>query len=333
MTDPLDAITGDRDTRISEIFYYFEALTSITTGRTVGRKIGIMQEVLLRKYLEEDQAVRRRMYLEQFLLGHSGAAHKVEFSFHPIEPVEGLAVGDEIPGTDGVTLSRISPETDLVRVSLAGRGAVTIGTGRPVPKKTPIFNHLTAQGKDIRVVGVDENQVTIDVVDRSRLLASIESKRVGAQRFSGSEKLGAGIQTVEKAKQASLVAVDLDLRHNGSIKPLQDPGVPKKLLSIVALGNGVHWTDKDRAILGTYVDYTWLVRDEAIVRYAEYVRELAGEDYEFLPYFMDYFKGMTVQAPDDFTVQDEDFSIITPEGEQRNLIEVLRTHISTVDDV
>jgi hypothetical protein len=60
-----------RDPRISEIFYFFEAYTSVVTGRTVGRKIGIVQEFILKKYLEAVPDLRRRMYLEQFLTGRS----------------------------------------------------------------------------------------------------------------------------------------------------------------------------------------------------------------------------------------------------------------------
>jgi hypothetical protein len=155
---------------------------------------------------------------------------------------------------------------------------------------------------------------------------------VGAQRFSGSEKLGSGIQTIEKAKQASLVAIDLDIRHSGLVKPLQEPGAPKQTISVVALGNGVHWTAKDLAVLGTYVDYTYLVRDAAIIRYAEYVQELSGDDpEEFIDYFMAYFQGMTKQERDDFEVLDDDFTIVAPEDEGRSLTQVLRDHIEATD--
>ena len=66
MDEPLvEAIVGPRDQRISDIFYYFEALTTLTSGRTVGRKIGVVQEIILRKYLEQSEHLRRRMYLER----------------------------------------------------------------------------------------------------------------------------------------------------------------------------------------------------------------------------------------------------------------------------
>lgn len=332
MVDALDILAGDdRDERISEIFYFFEKLTTLESGRTVGRKIGVVQETLIRKYLEQDDAIRRRMYLEQGLVGASGAAHKVEFSFHPLQTHADLSAGDDIPGTNGVRLEQVSPEVETLRFAVTGGRPELAGTGRQMPPKGTVRAHLNASGVDIRIVEISDSGVTVDVIDRSRLLASIESKRVGAQRFSGSSKLGAGIQTIEKAKQASLVAIDLDLKHNGSIKPLQEPGEPKKLISIVALGNGVHWTTKDKAVLSTYVDYTWLVRDEAIIRYAEYVRDLAGEDADFISYFSEYFVGMTKQQPDDFEVRHDDFLVITPSGETRTFLEVLHTHIVDVD--
>ncbi len=82
----------------------------------------------------------------------------------------------------------------------------------------------------------------------------------------------------------------------------------------------------DKAVLGTYVDYTFLVRDVGIIRYANYVKELVGEE-DFLAQFMDYFVGMTKQAPDDFAVTDEDFEIIVPESEERPLLQVLADHV------
>lgn len=175
--------------------------------------------------------------------------------------------------------------------------------------------------------------MSIDLIDKTALLASLESKRVGAQRFSGSDTLGAGIQTIEKAKQASLVAIDLDLKHNKQVKPLGTAAGEKKLLSFVALGNGVHWTAKDKAVLGTYVDYTFLVSDTGIVRYAEFVRDLADDDEDFLEAFMAYFKGMTTQPPDEFEVLDDDFVIVAPEDEPRTLHQVLVDHIQRVNPV
>lgn len=323
-----DAIAGDRDPRISEIFYFFEALTTLATGRTVGRKIGVVQEIMLKKYLEADADLRRRMYLEQMLEGRSGAAHKVEFSWYAIAPTGWLSMGSDI--VPGLTLASVSDTTEKVRLDGPWDGRpVSMALGGATPRTGPLREFLDERHLDLRVTDLRDDAASIDVVNRSTLLASLESKRVGAQRFSGSDKLGSGIQTIEKAKQASLVAIDLDLKYNNSVKPLQGGG-EKQVLSFVALGNGVHWTEKDKAVLGTYVDYTFLVRDAGIIRYAEYVQDIVGED-NFLELFMDYFQGMTKQEPDDFVVGDQDFEIITPASEGRSLRTVLVEHVLRVN--
>jgi hypothetical protein len=99
----------------------------------------------------------------------------------------------------------------------------------------------------------------------------------------------------------------------------------------VALGNGVHWNTKDKAVLGTFVDFTFLVKDAGIIRYADYVQETAPEGSVRIQWFMDYFQGMTKQKYDDFQVTDSDFSIIVPEDEERSLLRILEDHILTVD--
>lgn len=318
-----------RDAKVSAIFYFFESLTSLGTGRTVGRKIGIVQEILLRKYLERNYELRRRLYLEQRLQGRSEAFHKVEFSWFAKSTAAGLKPASKIPHAQASRIIAIDPTAERVHIGVVGIGSEWCRPGVAI-RRRPLRNYLDERNLDLRVVAVDNGTATIDVIDRTRLLASLESKRVGAQRFSASAKLGSGIQTIEKAKQASLVAIDLDLRHNGSVKPLQEPTEAKTLISLVALGNGVHWTVKDRAVLRTYVDYCYLVKDEAIIRYAEYVKNLAGVD-EFLPFFMGYFQGLTQRLPDDFETFDEDFRVVAPEGESRTLEQVLIDHVGKVN--
>jgi len=332
MTDLLgELLEPEGDDGISAVFRHFEELTTLTTGRTVGRKIGVAQEVLLRKYLEGNDDLRRRMYLERMLDGASGASHKVEFSWYSMQ-THVLEAGDPIPGTPGLHLVAVDFANEQVRVGGAwGDRPTRLGVGPAAKRPARLREALSGTGIDIRLAAVEESAAEIDVVDFRQLLASLESKRVGAQRFSGSNKLGSGIQTIEKAKQASLVAIDLDLRHNGTVKPLADAAARRRLLSFVALGNGVHWTKKDRAILGTYVDFVFLVKDEAIIRYARWVAEQADEENDALAAFMDYFVGMTKQPNDEFLVTDEDFEIVEPASEGRTLIQILDDHVEAVD--
>lgn len=81
-------------------------------------------------------------------------------------------------------------------------------------------------------------------------------------------------------------------------------------------------------MLGTYVDYTYLVKDAAIIRYAEFVQEFVDEEEEFLDFFMSYFQGMTKQERDEFEVDDDDFEIVAPTDEEGSLRVVLEEHVA-----
>ena len=76
---------------------------------------------------------------------------------------------------------------------------------------------------------------------------------------------------------ARLGMLDLDLNLNRTVKAQAVAGQPRKYLSLVVLGNGVHWEAKSRKVLDTFVEHAFLVPDEAIIRYCEYVRALADQ--------------------------------------------------------
>jgi hypothetical protein len=306
-----------KDERISDIFYYFSEHTDIESGRKVGRKIGTVQEILVRKFLLTDPRVMRAIVYEPRVQGRSRATHKVEFVFYqPLEVIsvarggtarfgsfEGLKVlVEQAPTGSHRTYAK-------VRVSFADELGPSLRANVNIVYPLPNRN---GRRYGLTVSSVQPNVTEVCLLDMTSPVASIESKRVGAQRFKDSDKLGAGIQTIEKAKQASLVAVDFDLNFNETLLCQSPPG-PRKYKSIVALGNGVHWTEHDLAVLETYVDHTYLVRDEAIIRYAEYVRNLAAASgEEFFVFFMAYFNGMTKTPPDTFKVTAEDFPPMRP---------------------
>jgi carbon monoxide dehydrogenase subunit G len=214
-----------------------------------------------------------------------------------------------------LSVSKVDPERKSAAISLTyadRKVRCTMSTDKIITSKNP--RQLLKSGNlQIKAWIRDDGSVRFSILNLADPVASIESKRVGAQRFSGTEKLGSGIQTIEKAKQASLVAVDFDLKYNGTAMAIGGRDATRPYRSFVILGNGVHWTDHDLSVLDTYVDYTYLMHDSAIVRYAEYVREkaeLAGED--FFSYFMSYFKGLTKTVADDFEVRDSDFVPVRP---------------------
>ncbi|HYV81881.1 MAG TPA: hypothetical protein VE931_00120 [Pyrinomonadaceae bacterium] len=71
----------ERDPRISEIFYRLAEFTDTQSGRTMGRKIGVIQEIVCRKLLMQSQKLADSILFEPWLMGASGAEHKVEFVF------------------------------------------------------------------------------------------------------------------------------------------------------------------------------------------------------------------------------------------------------------
>jgi hypothetical protein len=312
-----DMPSDERDPRISEIFYYFESYTDISSGRTMGRKIGVVQEIIVKKLITDSTALRDSVIYEPRIEGYSGATHKVEFVF--FQPIGAIALSPgaqaRFPGPYDIALT-------LKQIDAAGRAKVavaiegedfsaTMRVGAPVANGE-LRARLDARGLVLKLSRSTEDRARFSLMDRREPRASIESKRVGAQRFSDSEALGSGIQTIEKAKQASLVAIDFDLAFNRTVLALSGRAA-RKYRSIVVLGNGVHWTKNDLSVLQTYVDYTYLANDAAIIRYAEYVRAKAIEEgREFLEYFMAYFNGMTKTPPDSFKVHPGDFSVMVP---------------------
>jgi len=308
-------VDEERNARISEIFYYFEKHTDIKNGRTVGRKIGVVQEILVKKMLVQDQRIVDCMVYEPRLRGRSNATHKVEFVLY--FPCCVILLKNEV-------VARIKDPNLQVQVdrvdATRGRARIHIHTGEGTQVKVlgldqalPV--HIkTASGNQtifIKLAGINEGVVRLSLLDAQRPIASIESKRVGAQRFSGTDALGSGIQTIEKAKQAALAAVDFDLLYNKTLLANSTLGETRNFRSFVVLGNGVHWTDHDLAVLGTYVDYTFLAKDRSIIRYAEFVRSKSEEnDEEFFDFFMDYFQGTTKMSPDLFTVSTDDFELL-----------------------
>ena len=208
----------DHDPSISEIFYYFESHTDIANGRTVGRKIGVIQEIIIKKFLLTSQRIRDCLIYEPRLRGKSGATHKVEFVLFAPLCVVSLAVH---------SVFRLrSPSLEIVvkRTLQADRKAsVSVPTGEgPTTRLLGVEQALPITVVDqghprllfVKLVDVSTTDCRIAILDSAKPLASLESIRVGAQRFSGSDKLGSGIQTIEKAKQTSLVAVDFDLEFN-----------------------------------------------------------------------------------------------------------------------
>ena len=330
--DHIISLDVEYDPRISKIYYYFEKFTTIASGRTAGRKIGVVQEIIVRKHLLQSPRLADAVLFEYQLPGFSGATHKVEFVFfQPIKAIEFTYGQSYKIGNHIFTL--ISTIDNQAKFRVQGNGKIfqsnfTLHYG---PKNANVQKIVQQFGYWVKLSAVAAGKARLSILDIRNVRASVESKRVGAQRFSNSDTLGSGIQTIEKAKQAALVAIDADLKFNTVIKAYAatSSNTPRPYKSFVVLGNGVHWTTHDRQILGTYVDYTFLVPDSTILRYADFVQVLAEQaDQPFFEFFMSYFQGMTKTLPDAFTVDSHDFQVVQPENETRPFIEIVENQIN-----
>lgn len=307
------------DPRISPIFYYFQEHASLITGRSVGRKIGVLQEILCKKLLSTSPSVRDCIVYEPRVRGHSSATHKVEFVlFQPLEVINvGMGMEAKTETVPGLSFRVLGIDQERARVQFAIRWGPNTrrcrGSAGALVRVCELTPSEPQPNVALKTVAIDAETVRISILALDSPVASIESKRVGAQRFSNTDTLGSGIQTIEKAKQASLVAIDFDLEYNKTILPLSQTGLARRYRSFVVLGNGVHWTEQDLAVMETYVDFTYLARDDSIMRYAEFIRELALQQKEpFFNFFMSYVQGMTKTAPDNFVVAASDFQLLRP---------------------
>lgn len=335
MSDELEVVAPDDSEEyqegISPLYYFYRDLLGVTAGagRTAGRKIGVVQEVVVRKLLERSPTINERMLFERFLPGFSGAGHKVEFMFYGM--LARLSASETFVN-DGLYIQYV--EATDAGAKLLWRVGRTDKWRRAVLKPRATVSTALGTALAQRGIGVllPNGEAVISILDLNDVLASVESKRVGAQIFVGSTKLGSGIQTIEKAKQTSLVAIDADLKFNKVVRPilLRDKVDPerRRYISVVALGNGVHWTTNDHNVLKTFVDHTYLVHDDVMMGYGEYVRKLAVRANEDIPkFFMNYFDGMTKAKPDGFTVKERDLAVIEPADDKRSLTKVLEQHI------
>ena len=316
---------------ISPLYYFYQRLLGVPEGggRTAGRKIGVVQEIVVRKLLEQSTLINERLLFERYLPGVSGATHKVEFVVYAL--LQRIGPGRSIDHT-GLYVDVVDIKSDAARlqwrVKNGGKLRKATLRSRGVVSK-PLADELRARSITLLLASGSN---TVSLLDTSDVLASIESKRVGAQIFVGSEKLGSGIQTIEKAKQTSLVAIDADLKFNRVIRPIVlrdavDPEV-RRYISVVILGNGVHWTINDHNILRTFVDHTYLVDDNVMMDYGRFVETLAKKAGQPVArYFMEYFAGMTKAKQDAFEVLHTSLATVEPATDKRTLVHVLEEHI------
>src|SRR5687768_6920562 len=177
-----------RDPKISEIFYYFEQHTNLQTGRTMGRKIGVVQEILVKKLLLGSPRLKDSIVYEPRIGGRSGATHKVEFVF--FQPICALVLKAgskaEFPGAAGVSVHLEAVDSQARRAKFTvtiGREKLRCAMNEGELSSIKLRGILEQHKVQLRLSEVLNNKARISLVELDAPRLTIESKRVGAQRF------------------------------------------------------------------------------------------------------------------------------------------------------
>jgi len=313
-----------------KIYPIFEATRQLgIKGHVLGRKIGVIQEIMIWKLLRSSELVRQRVLGEIWVAGKSGARHKVEFVLLSNILSTCVTTGDVLDlKTRNLTIDVGEIDEEHVQVKIPEISEVPCViyvselNGVGIPKK--YRQALDDLSIAIKVLEVKNGKARLCVLNLSDPLVDIESKRVGIEETKG--ELLVGPQSIEKAKQTALVAIDLRRKYGRAWKYNHEMG---RLISIAVLGNGASWKQKDLAILSEYMDYTAVIRDNSVVRYVKWVIS-QNKDSTISPdkALLGHFKGTKSTPLDAFQVRPDDFETIHPKsGDGKLLLEIIEEHI------
>lgn len=281
-------------------------------GHKIGRKIGDMLELLTMGAIYQNPELKIRLSTENRLEGYTTAGHKVEFGFFNTEnnqrnlfgAIECKCVGVEetTSGKNGKNLRKLSIgdsfEIDfssrwqnqsitfscrLLEIKNAHSVCVHISTNTPKPINRNIDFSLN---ENIKVV-IDENSQCFVTSPNGNMLKEIPSiiricKTIRLQKISDEEVTFAlfdcltGPQTIEKAKQASLVAMDLRKKVDHFWGKEEIPAGQKHMTFVHVICEYSHWEEKSRNVIKTCIDHNVIVPDAVIIKAFDVFEQVFG---------------------------------------------------------
>lgn len=271
-------------------------------GHQIGRKIGDMLEILTMGAIYQNTDLKDRLSTEEKLEGYTTAGHKVEFGFFQtingqrslFGAIECKCVGVEetTSGKNGKHLRRMEPSQSC-SLDFNGRWQPSpivfslevkaINTDRSVDifvsaDSTPPLNKSFNMkiNDNIKIVIDEMNHCLItspngnmlkEVPGIIRILKTIRLEEINLQSnnaiFAIYDCL-TGPQTIEKAKQASLVAMDLRKKVDGFWGKEEIPAGRKHMTFIHVICEYSHWEEKSRNVIRTCIDHNVIVPDVII---------------------------------------------------------------------
>ena len=250
-------------------------------GHQIGRKIGDMLEILTMGGIYNCPELLARLDTEGKLEGFTTAGHKVEFGFYDdVWRKRGLFGAVECKCV-GVEDSQIVQTVTVI--SHQDNSAVIRLSNNIASSTTEI---TISVGENIKIV-VDENQKLLHTTPHGNMIEEIP----GIIRICKTIKFDAihgdtcqfslyncltGPQTIEKAKQASLVAMDLRKKIDGHWGKEEVPDNQKRMNFIHVICEFSHWEEKSRNVIRTCIDHNVIVPDAVLIKAFEVFEETFG---------------------------------------------------------
>lgn len=282
-------------------------------GHQIGRKIGDMLEILTMGAIYQNTDLVNCLSIEKKLEGYTTAGHKVEFGFfHTIDGKNSLfgAIECKCVGVEETTSGKKekylrklkphqsfnldfsarwqpSPITFSFKVNGINNDTVEISVSA---NSEPALNnsfHMKVND-NIKVIIDEKNHCIVTSPDGNmlhevpgiiRILKTIRLKEININSndviFALYDCL-TGPQTIEKAKQASLVAMDLRKKIDGFWGKEEIPAGEKNMTFIHVICEYSHWEQKSRNVIRTCIDHNVIVPDAIINKAFEVFEEYFG---------------------------------------------------------
>lgn len=266
-------------------------------GYQIGRKVGDMLEILTMGVIYQNINLKTHLNTEGKLEGYTSAGHKVEFGFFNdphkksglFGAIECKCVGvEETKLTSGhiktiscnesfdITMSgqwmNNSITAKIKLISVNSNNIVIEITNSSDNRKQKLSLSV---GDNIKLI-VDEHETFLNTSPHGDMLTEIP----GIIRICKTIKFDSinnnfckftlwncltGPQTIEKAKQASLVAMDLRKKVDGQWGKEDVSQDTKKMTFIHVLCEFSHWEEKSRNVIKTCIDHNLVIPDEILI--------------------------------------------------------------------
>lgn len=279
-------------------------------GHQIGRKIGDMLEILTMGGIYTNKELLSKLDTEGKLEGYTTAGHKVEFGFYEnLQKKKGLfgAIECKCVGVEETTIGkgekclRKKNIGESFSITFNGRwmkdsifqtikiisGTTDSVTIELTDSKTQISHIIKmAIGDNIKLI-IDENETPLyttphgnmleEIPGIIRICKTIKFDKVinDVYQFSLYDCL-TGPQTIEKAKQASLVAMDLRKKIDGYWGKEEVAIENKKMNFVHVICEYSHWEEKSRNVISTCIDHNIIVPDIVLIKAFEIFEKTFG---------------------------------------------------------